>query len=64
MSARVIGIVVGLVLGIVWMSLGFGAAVLTGILALIGWFIGGVVEGRVNVVDVWNDLQGRRRGIM
>ncbi len=64
MSARVIGIVVGLVLGIVWMSLGFGAAVLTGILALIGWFIGGVVEGRINVVDVWNDLQGRRRGIM
>ncbi len=64
MSARVIGIVVGLVLGIVWTSLGFGAAVLTGILALIGWFIGGVVEGRINVVDVWNDLQGRRRGIM
>lgn len=64
MSARVIGIVVGLVLGTVWMSLGFGAAVLTGILALIGWFIGGVVEGRINVVDVWNDLQGRRRGIM
>ncbi len=64
MSARVIGIAVGLVLGIVWMSLGFGAAVLTGILALIGWLIGGVIEGRVNVVDVWNDLQGRRRGIM
>lgn len=64
MSARVIGIAVGLVLGIVWMSLGFGAAVLTGFLALIGWFIGSVVEGRVNVVDVWNDLLGRRRGIM
>ncbi len=62
MSARVIGIAVGLVLGIVWMSLGFGAAVLVGILALIGWFIGGVIEGRVNVAEVWNDLQGRRRG--
>lgn len=62
MSARVIGIAVGLVLGIVWMSLGLGAAVLTGVLALIGWFIGGMVEGRVNVIEVWNDLQGRRRG--
>lgn len=62
MSARVIGIAVGLVLGIVWMSLGFGAAILTGVLALIGWFIGSVVEGRVNVAEVWNDLQGRRRG--
>lgn len=61
MSARVIGIFIGLVLGIVWMALGFGAAVLTGILALIGWFLGGVVEGRINVVEVWNDLQGRRR---
>ncbi len=61
MSASVIGIFVGLVLGIVWMALGFGAAVLTGILALIGWFLGRVIEGRINVVEVWNDLQGRRR---
>jgi hypothetical protein len=60
MSARVIGIFIGLVLGIVWMTLGFGAVLLTGILALIGWFLGGVVEGRINVVEVWNDLQGRR----
>jgi uncharacterized membrane protein len=63
MSARVIGIIVGLVLGIVWMSLGFGAAVLTGILAFVGWLIGGIVEGRINIAEVWNDLQGRR-GLM
>ncbi len=63
MSARVIGIIVGLVLGIVWMSLGFGAAVLTGILAFVGWLIGGIIEGRINIAEVWNDLQGRR-GLM
>jgi hypothetical protein len=61
MSASVIGIFIGLVLGIVWMTLGFGAVLLTGLLALIGWFVGGVVEGKINVVEVWNDLQGRRR---
>jgi len=61
MSVSVIGIFIGLVLGIVWMALGFGAAVLTGILALIGWFLGRVVEGKINVVEVWNDLQGSRR---
>ncbi len=63
MSARVIGIAVGLVLGIVWMSLGFGPAVLTGVLALVGWFIGRVIEGQVNVAEVWQGLQGRRRGL-
>jgi hypothetical protein len=61
MSVSVIGIFIGLVLGIVWMALGFGAAVLTGILALVGWFLGSVIEGRINVVEVWNDLQGRHR---
>jgi hypothetical protein len=61
MSASVIGIFIGLVLGIVWMTLGLGAVLLTGLLALIGWFLGGVVEGKINVVEVWNDLQGRRR---
>jgi uncharacterized membrane protein len=63
MSYRVIGLFIGLALGIVWVALGFGAAVLTGILALIGWFLGGVAEGRINVVEVWNDLQGRRRSL-
>jgi hypothetical protein len=64
-SARIIGLAVGLVLGIVWMWLGFGAAVLTGFLGLVGGLIGMVVEaitsGDVTLVDLWNDLQGRRR---
>jgi hypothetical protein len=64
-SPRIIGLIVGLVLGIVWMWLGFGAAVLTGFLGLVGTLIGMVVgavtTGNLSVADLWDDLQGRRR---
>jgi uncharacterized membrane protein YiaA len=63
MTPKVIGIGVGLVLGFVWMSLGFWAAVLTGGLALAGWFVGSLIEGTISIVDLWNDLQGRRRSL-
>lgn len=36
MSLPLIGIAIGLVLGIVWVAFGFGAALLTGFLALVG----------------------------
>jgi hypothetical protein len=63
MTPRVIGIGVGLVLGFVWMSLGIWAAVLTGGLALAGWFVGSVIEGTISIVDLWGSLQGRRRSL-
>jgi uncharacterized protein YcfJ len=63
MTPRVIGIGVGLALGIVWMSLGLGAAVLTGVLALAGWFVGSLIEGTINITEVWNAIQGRRRSL-
>ena len=63
-SAGKWGIVVGLVLGIVWMWLGFGPALLTGVLGLLGWLIGTLVanwiEGNTRVADLWNDWQARR----
>ena len=63
MSGKVIGLLVGLVLGIVWMWLGFGAAVLVGFLGLvgwgIGWFVSRVTQGTVNVADLWQELLGR-----
>jgi hypothetical protein len=62
MTPKVVGIGVGLVLGIVWMWLGFWAALLAGGLALVGWFIGSLIEGTIHPVDLWNALQGRRRG--
>lgn len=64
-SAQTRGLVVGLVLGIVWMWLGFGAALLTGALGLIGWLVGAAVSraaaGELNIADLWSVLQGRRQ---
>jgi len=63
-SPQIRGLAIGLVLGIVWMWLGFGAALLTGALGLIGWLIGAAVGSvtarNVRVTDLWNDLRGRR----
>ncbi len=63
MTPRVVAIGIGLVLGIVWMWLGFGAALLTAGLALAGWFVGSLIEGTINITDLWNTLQGRRRSL-
>jgi hypothetical protein len=63
MTPRVVAIGIGLVLSIVWMSLGFGAALLTGGLALVGWFVGSLIEGTINIPDLWNAIQGRRRSL-
>ncbi len=60
MTPKVVGIGIGLVLGIVWMWLGIWAALLTGGLALVGWFVGSLIEGTINPVDLWSALQGRR----
>jgi uncharacterized membrane protein YqaE (UPF0057 family) len=61
MSARMMGIAIGFGFGVVWIALGFGAAVLAVVLALLGWFIGAVIEGKIDLSAVWYDLQGRRR---
>ncbi|HEY7341597.1 MAG TPA: hypothetical protein VH591_11995 [Ktedonobacterales bacterium] len=63
-SAQTRGLMIGLALGVVWAWLGFGAMVLTGVLALVGWLIGAAVNsltaGNINLGDLWSDLQGRR----
>ena len=63
MTPRVIAIGIGLILGIVWTALGFGAALLTGGLALVGWFVGSLIEGTINFTDLWSAIQGRRRSL-
>lgn len=63
MTPRVIAIGIGLILGIVWATLGFGAALLTGGLALAGWFVGSLIEGTIDFTDLWNAIQGRRRSL-
>ncbi|HEX5155965.1 MAG TPA: hypothetical protein VFW17_01995 [Ktedonobacterales bacterium] len=63
-SAQTRGLMIGLALGVVWAWLGFGAMVLTGVLAIVGWLIGTAINslsaGNINLADLWSDLQGRR----
>ncbi len=64
LTGRFIGLLVGMLFGIVWMWLGFGAAVLTAFLGLIGWFGGGIISGLmtgdVNGETLRELFQGRR----
>jgi hypothetical protein len=59
-SARTIGLLLGFAFGVVWMWLGFGAAVLAGLLGLLGWFVASVAAsaaaGHVDLGTLWNDM--------
>ncbi|WIG60661.1 MAG: hypothetical protein OJF49_003409 [Ktedonobacterales bacterium] len=57
-SNRVLGLAVGVVLGIVWAWLGFGAVLLVAALGAVGWLIGGIATGEVDVVSIWEGLRG------
>jgi len=63
-SPRIVGLAVGLILGIVWMWLGFGPAVLVAALGIIGWVIGAALgnltSGHVDLNELWSDIRGRR----
>jgi hypothetical protein len=62
-SARRIGLLVGLLLGVVWAWLGFGAMLLTGFLGLIGWLVGAVLAsvaaGPIDLTTLRDDVLGR-----
>jgi hypothetical protein len=62
-SARIVGLLVGLLLGVVWMWLGFGAALLTGFLGLVGWLVGAVLAsvaaGHLDLATLRDDVFGR-----
>jgi uncharacterized membrane protein len=59
MSVHVIGMALGLILGIIWVTFSFDAALLVGFLTLVGWGIGTVIERRINLTEVWGSLQER-----
>jgi uncharacterized membrane protein len=59
MSVPIIGMALGLILGIIWVTFSFGAALLVGFLSLVGWGIGTVIERRINLTEVWGSLQER-----
>ncbi|HEX3269252.1 MAG TPA: hypothetical protein VHR15_01290 [Ktedonobacterales bacterium] len=61
MSAQVVGIFIGIALGVIWITLGFGAVLLCVVLGIVGWVVAGVAQGTIHLGDVLQDLQGRRR---
>jgi LytS/YehU family sensor histidine kinase len=61
MSGSLVGLLIGLALGIIWVLLGFGAALLCAVLTLVGWFVGAVAQGKINLTNVWRSLQEQRR---
>lgn len=63
-SVRRMGLIVGLVLGITWMWLGFGQALVAGAVGLAGWVVGAIIGniaagGHFNLAELWNDMLGR-----
>ena len=60
MTTTRFSVVVGLVLGSVWVFGGFWSMVIVALVALAAFWIGRVLEGRVDLQDVVGRLQGRR----
>jgi hypothetical protein len=61
MSGQVAGIFIGIALGVIWITLGFGAVLLCVVLGILGWVVVGVAQGTIHLGDIMQDLQGRRR---
>ncbi|GAC1556338.1 MAG: hypothetical protein NVS2B7_31940 [Herpetosiphon sp.] len=56
-----VGLILGLVLGYLWLTRGFGFAVLLGVLALLGWLVGKLVSGEINLAAI-REVFTRRNG--
>jgi hypothetical protein len=54
-----IGLIVGLVLGYVWVIHGIGTAVLIGLVAAGGWLIGKFISGEIDVEAIRQVFRGR-----
>jgi Small integral membrane protein (DUF2273) len=63
-SSRIVGLAVGLILGIIWMWLGFVPALIVAALGIVGWVVGSALgnlsTGKVDLNELWSDLRGRR----
>jgi uncharacterized membrane protein len=57
-NAKFKGLIVGLVVGVLWMWLGFGEMLFVAIAAAVGYVIGGMLGGEL---DVQRFIDGLRR---
>ncbi len=59
-SATRTGILVGAVLALTWIVLGFWAFFFVTIAVLIGAFVGSIIDGRINLSALADAFRGRR----
>lgn len=53
-----IGLILGLVLGYIWVFHSFGSALLIGLVAASGWLIGKLISGEINVEAIRQIFRG------
>ncbi|MCI0158731.1 DUF2273 domain-containing protein [Leifsonia shinshuensis] len=60
MTAARIGIIIGAVLALTWITLGFWAFVLVAIAMILGAFIGRLVDKPIDLRNLFNVFRGKR----
>ncbi|SDK91424.1 hypothetical protein E3T54_12585 [Cryobacterium sp. Sr8] len=60
MNATTAGILIGAILVIVWITLGFGAFVLVLVGMIVGGIVGRIVDGKLDLPGVVDAVRGRR----
>jgi xanthosine utilization system XapX-like protein len=49
---RLAGLIVGLVFGVIWVRNSFADAVLVAVVGIIGYYVGAVVTGEIDLADI------------
>ena len=63
LNPKTIGVIVGLVLGLIVIFVGFWKAIVVALFILAGWFIGKVWMGEIDLQDIYERfIKGRGRG--
>ncbi|CAN5240727.1 hypothetical protein BH09ACT6_BH09ACT6_13210 [soil metagenome] len=60
MSHTTIGIAVGAILALTWITLGFWAFVFVAVAMAIGFFVARVIDGKLDVRSLADALRGKR----
>jgi len=58
-SPKVIGAIIGLAVGLIVACLGLPKALLVVLFVLIGWFIGKVRMGEIDLLDIYERFRGK-----
>ncbi len=59
MKGKYIGPLVGALVGLLWMTIGFGEMLFVAICAFIGWLVVGVLEGELDLRGFYDNLRRR-----